>query len=134
MLVRPTPMAAPPAAITPIRLAIEEATTKQIRGPLAVAVACAALTLPHFAAAQTVPAIPPILVTPDTVETRIGKLDFKDGAPSAPTVEKLFDTLDFTHALNAYLDSYGGGHRRMRSVRALPASGRTTTRLSFSPS
>jgi len=81
---------------------------KQIRGPLAVAVACAALTLPHFAAAQTVPAIPPILVTPDTVETRIGKLDFKDGAPSAPTVEKLFDTLDFTHALNAYLDSYGG--------------------------
>ena len=29
--------------------------------------------------------IPPILVTPDKVETRIGTLEFKDGAPSAET-------------------------------------------------
>src|SRR5246127_4931342 len=81
---------------------------KQFLSPLAGIVACATLTLPHLAAAQTAPAIPSILVTPDTVETRIGKLEFKDGAPSAPTVEKVFDTLDFTHALNAYLNSYGG--------------------------
>jgi hypothetical protein len=74
----------------------------------AVAFVCAMTALPHMAGAQTAPAIPPILVTPDLVETRIGKLDFKDGAPSAPTVEKVFDTLDFTHALNAYSDSYGG--------------------------
>jgi hypothetical protein len=66
---------------------------------------CALPDFPQMAAAQ---AIPPTLVTPDAVETRIGKLEYKDGAPSAATVEKVFDTLDFTHALNAYLDSYGG--------------------------
>jgi hypothetical protein len=71
---------------------------------LATTMICA---LPQLAAAQTAP-IPQILVTPDSVETRIGKLDYKDGAPSAATVEKVFDTLHFTHALNAYLNSYGG--------------------------
>ena len=52
--------------------------------------------------------IPPILVTPDKVETRIGTLEFKDGAPSAETVEKVYDTLDFTRGLDAFLNSYGG--------------------------
>ncbi len=52
--------------------------------------------------------IPPSITTPDKVESRIGTLDFKDGAPSVETVEKVFDTLDFTHGLNAFLDSYGG--------------------------
>lgn len=37
-----------------------------------------------------------MLVTPDT---RIGKLNFKDGAPSAETAEKIYDTLDFTRGL-----------------------------------
>lgn len=50
--------------------------------------------------------------TPDTVETRIGKLEFTDGAPSAETVEKVYDQLDFSRgtptpftsgALNTYL-------------------------------
>ena len=52
--------------------------------------------------------IPPILVTPDKVETRIGTLEFKDGAPSAETVAKVYDTLDFTRGLDAFLNSYGG--------------------------
>jgi len=46
--------------------------------------------------------------TPDTIETRLGTLEFKDGAPSAETVEKVYDTLDFTRALDAFLNSYGG--------------------------
>ena len=50
----------------------------------------------------------PILITPDKVETRIGTLEFKDGAPSAETVEKVYDTLDFTRGLDAFLNSYGG--------------------------
>jgi hypothetical protein len=58
------------------------------------------------AAAQT--AIPPTLITPDKVETRIGPLQFKDGAPSAETVDKVYDTLDFTRGLDAFLNSYGG--------------------------
>ena len=60
-----------------------------------------------MAAAQA-PAIPPILVAPDSVETRIGKLEFKDGAPSVETAEKIYDTLDFTRGLDAFLNSYGG--------------------------
>jgi hypothetical protein len=58
--------------------------------------------------AQTTPEIPPILVTPDKVESRIGTLEFKDGAPSAETVQKVYDTLDFTRGLDAFLNSYGG--------------------------
>jgi len=44
---------------------------------------------------------------PDKVETRIGTLEFKDGAPSKDTVSKVYDTLDFTHALDAYVNSFG---------------------------
>jgi len=48
------------------------------------------------------------LSTPNKVETRLGTLEFKDGAPSVETVQKVYDTLDFTRALDAYLNSYGG--------------------------
>jgi hypothetical protein len=74
---------------------------------LAASFICAIPALPYMAAAQA-PAIPPILVTPDSVETRIGKLEFKDGAPSVATAEKIYDTLDFTRGLDAFLNSYGG--------------------------
>ncbi|HKE01550.1 MAG TPA: DUF1254 domain-containing protein [Planctomycetota bacterium] len=50
--------------------------------------------------------LPPELVTPDKVDTRLGALEFRDGAPSAATVEKLYDNLDFTRALTVFLDSY----------------------------
>jgi hypothetical protein len=48
------------------------------------------------------------LSTPDRVETRIGTLEFRDGAPSAATAQKVSDTLDFTRALNAYNNSFRG--------------------------
>ncbi|MET0743617.1 MAG: DUF1254 domain-containing protein, partial [Microvirga sp.] len=60
------------------------------------------------AMAQTPPAIPPALVTPDKVETSIGTLEFKDGAPSPGTARTVYDTLDFTRGLDAFLNSYGG--------------------------
>ena len=75
---------------------------------VAVGIAWCVLALPHFAAAQTAPAIPPAITTPDKVETRIGPLDFKDGVPSAATVAKIYDTLDFTHAFNAFLNTMQG--------------------------
>jgi hypothetical protein len=74
----------------------------------AAALACTALILPHFANAQTASAIPPSLTTPDKVETRIGTLEFKDGAPTIETAEKVRDTLDFTRALNVYNNSFRG--------------------------
>jgi len=52
--------------------------------------------------------VPQSITTPDSVETRLGTLEFKDGAPSAATVEKVYDNLDFTHALNAYMNSHQG--------------------------
>lgn len=45
---------------------------------------------------------------PDNLQTRIGALEFKDGAPSAATVEKLYDNLDFLHAQNVFLNTYQG--------------------------
>jgi hypothetical protein len=78
-----------------------------LRPPAAI-LACGMLTVPGLAVAQTATGIPPALITPDKVETRIGPLQFKDGAPSVETAEKIYDTLDFTRALDAFLNSYGG--------------------------
>jgi hypothetical protein len=75
---------------------------------LSAAVICATLALPQMAAAQTAPAIPPSITTPDKVDTRIGTLDFKDGAPSKATLEKAFDQIDFTHAYNAFVNTMQG--------------------------
>jgi hypothetical protein len=74
----------------------------------AAAVACAMLAVPYMATAQTAPAIPPSISTPDKVESRIGTLEFKDGAPSKATAEKVYDNLDFTFALRAFMDNMRG--------------------------
>ncbi len=43
---------------------------------------------------------------PEQLETRLGTLEFVDGVPSGETAEKLYEHLDFVHALNAYLDGF----------------------------
>lgn len=53
-------------------------------------------------------AIPAAITTPDKVETRIGTLEFKDGAPSVETARKVYDTMDFTRALNVFNNSFRG--------------------------
>ena len=40
------------------------------------------------------------LSAPDKIETPIGTLEFKDGAPTVDTAKTVYDTLDFTRALN----------------------------------
>jgi hypothetical protein len=80
---------------------------KQI-GHLAAVVVCATLVLPRFALAQTPAAIPPSITTPDKVDTRIGTLEFKDGAPSKATLEKSYDHIDFTHAYDAFVNTMQG--------------------------
>ena len=52
--------------------------------------------------------IPPSITTPDKVETRIGTLEFKDGAPSKATLDKVYDNLDFTHAFEAFVNTFQG--------------------------
>ena len=60
-------------------------------------------------AASAENATPPAsILTPDKVETRIGTLDFKDGMPSKETIEKVYDNLDFTHAFEAFVNTFQG--------------------------
>ena len=47
--------------------------------------------------------IPPSIMTPDKVETRIGTLKFTDGFPDDATAKKVYDNLDFQRGVQAYL-------------------------------
>jgi hypothetical protein len=49
--------------------------------------------------------IPESILTPDTMNTRLGKLEFFDGLPSKETVQKVYDNLDFQRGVRAFLDS-----------------------------
>ena len=66
------------------------------------------LAMAGMASAQVSEETVKSLGAPDTIETSIGTLEFKDGAPTAETAQKVYDTLDFTRALDAFLNSYGG--------------------------
>ena len=55
---------------------------------------------------QTSADIPDGVAVPELMETRIGLLKFKDGAPSDETVKKVYDNLDFIHAFEAYVNGY----------------------------
>jgi hypothetical protein len=47
--------------------------------------------------------VPPGIASPDTVETRLGTLNFVDGFPDDATAQRLLDNLDFQRAVQAYL-------------------------------
>ena len=49
------------------------------------------------------PNVPAKITTPATVETRIGTLRFKDGAPDPATAQLAFDQLDFSRGIDAFL-------------------------------
>ena len=46
------------------------------------------------------------LGAPGQIETRIGTLSFVDGVPDGETAARVYDHLDFVHALNVYLDGF----------------------------
>jgi len=81
---------------------------KQLVTVLGIVVACAALALPSLAAAQATTGIPPSITTPDKIETLIGTLEFKDGAPSAETVQKVYDSLTYVRGVDAFMNSFSG--------------------------
>src|SRR5262249_17579537 len=83
-------------------------TVKATRLLLATAMLAAAVTLSLVVTAAQSPDIPPTITTPDKVETRLGTLEFKDGAPSKETVEKFYDHLDFMHATEAFVNAFQG--------------------------
>ncbi|UWU19235.1 DUF1254 domain-containing protein (plasmid) [Rhizobium sullae] len=47
--------------------------------------------------------VPTSIQTPDTVETRIGVLKFTDGLPDQETVQKVYDNIDFSRGVEAFL-------------------------------
>jgi len=47
--------------------------------------------------------IPASIMTPDSVETRLGTLKFFDGFPDEATVQKVYDNLDFQRGVQAFL-------------------------------
>ena len=75
---------------------------------LVISMVSATLILPRVATAQTAPSIPPSITTPDKIKSRLGPLDFKDGMPSPATMAKVYDNLDFTHAVNAFMNTMQG--------------------------
>ncbi|MCG6939633.1 MAG: LysM peptidoglycan-binding domain-containing protein, partial [Thiohalocapsa sp.] len=58
----------------------------------------ATAALPKYA-----PVVPAKITTPDTVETRIGTLRFKDGTPDPATARLAYDQLDFSRGIDAFL-------------------------------
>jgi hypothetical protein len=81
---------------------------RQLIKPLTVLAVCVVLAAPRLATAQAASAIPPTITTPDRVNSRLGTLEFKDGAPSKATVDKMYDQIDFTHAYNVFMNSLDG--------------------------
>ncbi len=53
----------------------------------------------------TVTEIPASILTPDSVETRLGTLRFFDGFPDEETVRKVYDNLDFQRAVQVFLSA-----------------------------
>jgi hypothetical protein len=49
--------------------------------------------------------VPPSILTPDRVDTRLGTLAFFDGLPDAATVTAVYDNLDFQRGVRAFLDA-----------------------------
>ncbi|MBW1790119.1 MAG: DUF1254 domain-containing protein, partial [Deltaproteobacteria bacterium] len=48
--------------------------------------------------------IPPSIIMPDKIKTRIGTLEFFDGFPTEKTVRKAYDYLDFQRGVDVFLD------------------------------
>ena len=48
--------------------------------------------------------IPQEITTPDSVQSKLGNLDFKDGYPSPETAEKIRDELDYLHGVEAFMN------------------------------
>ena len=51
---------------------------------------------------------PPEITTPAVVETRIGKLEFFDGVPTAETAQKAYDNIDFARGVEVFLNGIPG--------------------------
>ncbi len=72
------------------------------------AITSLAQTQPTSGAPKFTSDVSPEITTPNQIETRLGTLRFSDGCPDDATIQKVYDNLDFTHALDAFLNTYQG--------------------------
>jgi hypothetical protein len=83
-----------------------------LRGLIPVAVSATLMTASIFvqAAPKTEPMskTPPALITPDRVETRIGTLEYRDGAPTPATIEKAKDEVLYARAIDVFMNAFSG--------------------------
>ncbi|MCG6858362.1 MAG: DUF1254 domain-containing protein [Salaquimonas sp.] len=75
------------------------------------------------ALAQVTPETVKSLSAPESVDTRIGKLEFSKGVPTDATARAVYDAVDFANALNVYNNSFRGASalaikKGMRSIGA----------------
>ncbi len=67
---------------------------------------CMAMLLSFFSYGQVSEAERKSISTPDKVESKLGVLNFKDGIPDVATTQKLYDELDYIHAVDAFINCY----------------------------
>src|SRR3984957_14969564 len=85
-----------------------------MRKPSRLACLLAGALIAITAGAQSAPAlkmttpIPPQITTPDSVETRVGTLHFRDGVPDEATTQKVYDNLDFQRGVQSFLSGMSG--------------------------
>ncbi|MFO1395200.1 MAG: DUF1254 domain-containing protein [Steroidobacteraceae bacterium] len=75
---------------------------------LATLIAGTLLAQPSVAETKASAAMPASITTPNRVESRIGTLEFKDGAPTKATLDKVYDNIDYTHAYEAFVNTFQG--------------------------
>ena len=77
--------------------------TRGLSAALAVGTACSSALAEQATPGFNTP-IPPSIMTPDTVQTRIGTLQFFDGIPTKQTSTLVFDNLDFLRGVETFLN------------------------------
>jgi len=79
----------------------------QIISAFILTLAIGAVSAPH-AAAQNSSNIPASITTPNKVDSTLGTLQFNDGTPDEATIQKVYDNIDFTHALEVFMNTFQG--------------------------
>ena len=75
--------------------------------PIRILLLLTAVIIANISYGQVSDAERKAFTTPDKVQTtRLGTLNFKDGAPDAATTQKLYDELDYIHAVDAFMNGY----------------------------
>jgi hypothetical protein len=137
----PTPIAGPrldtslevPQTVRTFVIGKGDELLKQLFEFVAIVVVITVLALPRMTGAQVSRETLESISTPDKVETDLGTLQFKEGAPTAETAQKVYDGLDYVRGVDAFMKA-SPAHRLMQFARGSIASGRRTTRWSYSRS